>query len=231
MVTTPTGKPVAMVHANTCTSDLNAWVDLFQEFTGVIGFKIDQSKLFETLFTKALEGDADCGGMLAYNYFSGEPITHLEEGLPLFIRTPESRFTLANFMRTHLFSALGTLRIGMDILFVQEQVKLEQVLGHGGFFKTEQVGQKMMAAAMNSPVSVMKTAGEGGAWGIALLASYMLNKKEHEALETYLSNQVFSGENSVTIVPDQADVDSFSAFMARYKKGLEIERTAVKVLK
>lgn len=231
MVTTPTGKPVAMVHANTCTSDLNAWVDLFQEFTGTIGFKIDQSKLFETLFTKALEGDADCGGMLAYNYFSGEPITHLEEGLPLFIRTPESRFTLANFMRTHLFSALGTLRIGMDILFVQEQVKVEQVLGHGGFFKTERVGQKMMAAAMNSPVSVMKTAGEGGAWGIALLASYMLNKKEHEALETYLSNRVFSGENSVTIVPDQADVDSFSAFMARYKKGLEIERTAVKVLK
>ncbi len=176
MVTTPTGKPVAMVHSNNCTSDLNAWVDLFQEFTDALGVEISQSKLFEMLYQQALMGDADAGGLLAYNYFSGEHITHLEEGRPLFVRTPESRFTLSNFMRVHLFSALGALKIGLDILFEQEQVKIDQILGHGGFFKTKEVGQKIMAAAMSVPVSVMETAGEGGAWGIALLASYMLNK-------------------------------------------------------
>ena len=231
MVTTPTGKPVAMVHCNTCTSDLNAWVDLFQEFTQALGVEMSESKLFEMLYQKALAGDADCGGLLAYNYFSGEPITHLEEGRPLFIRTPESHFTLSNFMRVHLFSALGTLKIGMDILFEQEQVKIDQILGHGGFFKTKEVGQKIMAAAMNVPVSVMETAGEGGAWGIALLASYMLHKAENEPLEAYLSNKVFAGENGMTIAPDPKDVAGFTAFMERYKKGLVIERTAVEALK
>ena len=231
MVTTPTGKPVAMVHSNNCTSDLNAWVDLFREFTEALGVEISQSKLYEMLYKKALTGDADGGGLLAYNYLSGEHITHLEEGRPLFVRTPESRFTLSNFMRVHLFSALGALKIGMDILFEQEQVKIDQVLGHGGFFKTKEVGQKIMAAAMNVPVSVMETAGEGGAWGIALLASYMLHKEENEPLEAYLSNKVFAGENSTTIAPDQEDVDGFAAFMERYKKGLVIERTAVDALK
>ena len=231
MVTTPTGKPVAMVHCNTCTSDLNAWVDLFQEFTKALGVEISESKLYEMLYTKGLAGEADGGGLLAYNYFSGEPITHLEEGRPVFVRTPESRFTLANFMRVHLFSALGTLKIGMDILFEQEKVKLDQLLGHGGFFKTKEVGQRMMAAAMNVPVSVMETAGEGGAWGIALLASYMLNKAEDEPLEAYLSNKVFAGENGVTIAPDVKDIDGFTAFMERYKKGLAIERAAVDELR
>ncbi len=230
MVTTPTGKPVAMVHSNNCTSDLNAWVGLFQEFTEVLGVEIGQSKLFEMLYRKALEGDADGGGMLAYNYLSGEHITHLEEGRPLFVRTPESHFTLANFIRVHLFSALGALKIGLDILFEQEQVKIDQVLGHGGFFKTEEVGQKIMAAAMNVPVSVMETAGEGGAWGIALLASYMLHKEMDETLEDYLSDKVFSGEAGTTIAPDQGDVAGFTAFMDRYKKGLVIERTAVDAL-
>ena len=162
-----------MVHSNNCTSDLNAWVGLFGEFTEALGVEVDQNKLFEMLYQKALEGDADGGGLLAYNYLSGEHITHLEKGRPLFVRTPESSFTLANFMRTHLFSSLGALKIGLDILFEQEQVKIDQVLGHGGFFKTRGVGQKMMAAAMNVPISVMETAGEGGAWGIALLASYL----------------------------------------------------------
>ena len=231
MVTTPTGKPVAMVHSNNCTSDLNAWVDLFQEFTHALGVEISESRLFEMLYTKALAGDADGGGLLAYNYFSGEHITHLEEGRPLFVRTPESRFTLSNFMRVHLFSALGALKIGLDILFEQEQVKIDQVLGHGGFFKTQEVGQKIMAAAMNVPVSVMETAGEGGAWGIALLAAYMLHKATNEPLETYLSNKVFAGENGTTIAPDPADVDGFTAFMERYKKGLVIERAAVDGLK
>jgi len=226
LVTTPAGKPVAMVHSNNCTSDLNAWVDLFQEFTDALGVEISQSKLFEMLYQKALTGDADCGGLLAYNYFSGEHITHFEEGRPLFVRTPESRFTLANFMRVHLFSALGALKIGLDILLEQEQVKIDRVLGHGGFFKTKEVGQKIMAAAMNVPVSVMETAGEGGAWGIALLASYMLHKAKNEPLEAYLS-QVFAAESSTTIAPDPKDVEGFTTFMERYKKGLGIERAAV----
>lgn len=231
MVTTPTGKPVAMVHSNNCTSDLNAWVDVFQEFTQSLGVDVSESKLYEMLYQKALTGDADGGGLLAYNYVSGEHITHIEEGRPLFVRTPESRFTLANFMRVHLFSSLGALKIGMDILFEQEQVKIEQLLGHGGFFKTKEVGQKTMAAAMNVPVSVMETAGEGGAWGIALLASYMLNKTNNEPLESYLSKKVFAGKNGVTIAPDQRDVDGFAVFMERYKKGLVIERAAVDGLK
>jgi sugar (pentulose or hexulose) kinase len=230
MVTTPAGKPVAMVHSNNWTPDLNAWIGLFQEFTNALGVEINESKLFEILYQRALAGEADGGGLLAYPYLSGEHITHFEEGRPLFVRTPESRFTLSNFMRVHLFSALGALRIGLDILFEEEQVKIDQVLGHGGFFKTEEVGQKIMAAAMNVPVSVMETAGEGGAWGIALLASYMLNKAENEPLEDYLSNKVFSGEQGTTIAPDPADVDGFSAFMERYKKGLVIERAAVDAL-
>jgi sugar (pentulose or hexulose) kinase len=231
MVTTPTGKPVAMVHCNNCTSDLNAWIGLFQEFTKALGMEVGSSRLFEILYQKALEGDADCGDLLAYNYLSGEHITHFEEGRPLFIRTPESRFTLTNFMRTHLFSSLGALKIGLDILFEQEHVKIEKVLGHGGFFKTKDVGQKILAAAMNVPVSVMGTAGEGGAWGIALLASYMLHKTGNEPLDTWLSSRVFAGENGTTMAPDQKDVEGFAAFMERYKKGLVIERAAVDALR
>jgi sugar (pentulose or hexulose) kinase len=227
MVTTPSGKPVAMVHSNNCTSDLNAWVDLFQEFTSLLGVEIGQSRLFDLLYKQALSGDADAGGLLAYNYVSGEHITHLESGRPLFVRTPNSRFTLANFMRVHLFSAVGALKIGLDILFDQEHVKINRVLGHGGFFKTKEVGQKIMAAAMNVPVSVMETAGEGGAWGIALLASYMLHRSEHETLESYLSKRVFIGEIGTTIAPDPTDVKGFAVFMQRYKKGLVIERTAL----
>ena len=231
MVTTPTGKPVAMVHCNTCTSDLNAWVDLFKEFSDALGMNLDESRLYEVLYQKALTGEADGGGLLAYNYFSGEPITHLAEGRPLFIRTPDSRFTLPNFMRAHLFSALGTLKIGMDILFDQEKVKIDQLLGHGGFFKTRQVGQKIMAAAMNVPVSVMETAGEGGAWGIALLASFLLHKSKDETLEAYLSNKVFAGQQGTTIAPDPADVAGFATFMQHYKLGLTIEKAAVDTLR
>ncbi len=226
MVTTPSGKPVAMVHSNNCTSDLNAWVELFHEFSRALGVEVSQASLFETLYRQALKAEPDGGGLLAYNYVSGEHITHLEEGRPLFVRTPASRFTLANFMRTHLFSALGALKIGMDILFEQEGVKLDQLLGHGGFFKTPEVGQQIMAAAMNVPVSVMATAGEGGAWGMALLAAYRLDKAD-EPLEDYLANQVFAGQNSQTIAPVPADVAGFAAFMARYKQGLVIERSAV----
>ena len=230
MVTTPAGRPVAMVHSNNCTSDLNAWVGLFREFTDLLGVEIDLSKLYAMLYQQALTGDADGGGLLAYPYLSGEHITHFEEGRPLFVRTPESQFNLSNFMRVHLFSSLGALRIGLDILFDQEQVTIDQILGHGGFFKTKDVGQMMMAAAMNVPVSVMETAGEGGAWGIALLAAYMLHKNDAEPLEDYLSSKVFAGEDVTTIAPDQADVEGFNAFMERYKEGLVIERAAVDAL-
>ena len=231
MVTTPTGKPVAMVHSNNCTSDLNVWVDLFQEFTQMLGVEVSESRLYEMLYQKAFTGDADGGGLLAYNYLSGEHITHFEEGRPMFVRTPESRFNLSNFMRVHLFSALGALKIGLDILFERERVKIDQILGHGGFFKTKGVGQKFMAAAMNVPVTVMETAGEGGAWGIALLASYMLHKTTNEPLEAYLTTKVFASEISSTVAPAPTDVDGFSMFMERYKKGLVIERAAVDALR
>lgn len=231
IVTTPTGKPVAMVHTNNGTTDLNAWVDLFGEFANLLGTEIDQGKLFETLYRQALNGDPDAGGLLSYNMLSGETVTHIEEGRPLFVRTPESNFNLPNFMRVHLFSALGALRIGLDILFDQENVTIDQVLGHGGFFKTEEVGQRMMAAAMEVPVSVMETAGEGGAWGMALLASYMIWKSEGASLDAYLEDQVFADEIGKTIKPDPKDVAGFETFMSRYKKGLEIERMAVEVMK
>lgn len=231
IVTTPAGKPVAMVHSNNCTSELNAWVGLFQEFTEALGVEVGASQLYELLYRQALAGDADGGGLLAYNYHSGEHITHLEEGRPLFVRTPESRFTLANFMRVQLFAALGALKIGLDTLLEQEQVQIDRVLGHGGFFKTEAVGQAFLAAALQVPVSVMETAGEGGAWGIALLAAYLLQRTGDESLESYLSTTVFAEQASATVAPAQRDVEGFTAFMERYRKGLAIERAAVATLK
>jgi sugar (pentulose or hexulose) kinase len=231
LVTTPTGNLVAMVHCNNCTSDLNAWVNLFKEYSEAMGIEVDMNKLFETLYNKALEGDADCGGLLSYNYFSGEHITHFEEGRPLFVRTPESKFNLANFMRVHLFTSLGALKTGLDILLKEEGVKLDEILGHGGLFKTKEVGQKIMAAAIDAPVSVMETAGEGGAWGIALLAAYMLNKSDNETLEDYLTEKVFAGKNGTKVYPDSRDVEGFNEFMKRYTKGIAIERAAVDNLK
>lgn len=231
LVTTPTGSLVAMVHCNNCTSDLNAWVNLFREFAQAFGVKADMNQLFGTLYNKALEGDADCGGLLAYNYFSGEHITGFEEGRPLFVRTPESHFNLANFMRVHLFTALGALKTGMDILLKEEGVKLDKIMGHGGLFKTKGVGQKIMAGAIDTPVSVMETAGEGGAWGIAILASYMKNKKDGQTLEAYLDEEVFAGQKGEEIQPDPEDVKGFDQFMERYAAGLAIERAAVDSLK
>ena len=229
IVTTPAGKPVAMVHSNNGTTDLNAWVELFGEFAGLLDMEIGQPQLFETLYKQALEAEPDAGELLAYNTLSGEHITHLEVGRPLFIRKPESRFTLPNFMRAHLFAALATMRIGLDILFDQEGVAIDRILGHGGFFKTEEVGQRMMAAAMEVSVAVMETAGEGGAWGMALLAAYMKGKSEGESLAQYLSEKVFAGEKTITINPDSDDVAGFQAFMKRYIAGLVIESKAVEV--
>lgn len=231
LVTTPTGNLVGMVHCNNCTSDLNAWIGLFKEFSEAMGIEVDMNKLFATLYNKALEGDADCGGLLAYNYFSGEHITGFEEGRPLFVRTPESKFNLANFIRVHLFTALGALKTGLDILLKEEGVQVDEILGHGGLFKTKDVGQKIMAAAIDAPVSVMETAGEGGAWGIALLASYMLNKAENETLDDYLTQKVFAGKIGTKIDPDPNDVEGFNEFIKRYTKGLAIERAAVDNLK
>lgn len=231
LVTTPTGNLVAMAHSNNCSSDLNAWVGLFDEFAKAIGVDVDMNKLYGTLYNLALQGDPDCGGLLAYGYLSGEHMTHFEEGRPLFVRSSDSRFNLANFMRVHLSTALGALKIGMDILLKQEGVKLDEILGHGGLFKTQGVGQSIMAAALNVPVSVMETAGEGGAWGIALLASYMINRSENESLEDYLNRSVFAGKNGLTVRPDPKAVEGFEAFMDRYSKGLAIERAAVDHLK
>lgn len=230
MVTTPTGSPVAMAHSNNCSSDLNAWVGLFDEFAKAMGLAADANKLYGTLYNLALQGDPDCGGLLAYGYLSGEHMTHFEEGRPLFVRSPDSNFSLANFMRVHLFTALGALRIGMDILLKQEAVKLDEILGHGGLFKTPGVGQKLMAGALQVPVSVMETAGEGGAWGIALLASYMLGKTDQETLEEYLSRKVFAGRAVSPVAPDPKDVEGFESFMKRYVRGLAIERAAVELL-
>ncbi|MDK2808969.1 MAG: hypothetical protein PWP24_1706 [Clostridiales bacterium] len=227
LVTTPTGSLVGMVHCNNCTSDLNAWINLFKEFTITLGMDVDTNDLFSMLYRKALEGDADCGGLLAYNYFSGEHITGFEKGSPLFARTVDSKFNLANFIRVHLFTALGALKIGLDILLKQEGVRVDTILGHGGLFKTKEVGQKIMAAAMNAPVSVMETAGEGGAWGIAVLAAYMKQKEAGESLEQYLTEKVFAGQSEITIHPDASDVEGFNKFIERYRKGLSIERAAV----
>ncbi|MDO4174779.1 MAG: FGGY-family carbohydrate kinase [Eubacteriales bacterium] len=230
MVTTPSGKPVAMVHCNNCTNEINAWAELFRAVSVALGAKDDQNRLFTTLFEVAQHGDVDCGGLVVYNYLSGEPVTNLEAGRPLFVRSPDSRFTLANFMRAQLYSACATLKIGMDILFEQEHVELDRLLGHGGFFKTPLVGQRIMAAAMDTPVAVMETAGEGGAWGCALLAAYMQRHEAAQTLEDYLDAQVFHGNNGTVIQPEPVDVQGFQTFMKRYQSGLAVQRAAVDVL-
>lgn len=230
LVTTPDGSLVAMVHCNNCTSDLNAWVNLFKEYSEVMGMKVDMNDLYGNLYRKALEGDDDCGGLLAYNYFSGEHVTGFNEGRPLFVRTPDAKFNLANFMRTHLFTSLGALKTGLDILLKEEGVRVDEILGHGGLFKTKGVGQSILAAAIDAPVSVMETAGEGGAWGIALLASYMINKGADESLAAFLDNKVFAGQKGEKLEPVEKDVKGFNEFMKRYSAGLAIERAAVENL-
>ncbi|WP_449536460.1 xylulokinase [Ferdinandcohnia sp. Marseille-Q9671] len=230
IVTTPNGSPVAMVHANNCSSDINAWIGLFREFSEAMGYPVETDKLFSVMFNKAMEADPDGGGLLSYGYFSGENITGLEEGRPLFVRSPESKFNLANFMRVHLFTAFGALKIGMDILTKKEHVAIDSILAHGGLFKTPEVGQRMVAAAMNVPVSVMSTAGDGGAWGMAILAAYMLREDKNESLEDFLEKNVFEGVVGQEIHPDRNDVKGFELFIERYIKGLEMERAAVKHL-
>ncbi len=227
MVTTPSGAPVAMVHCNNCTSDINAWVGLLAEFAGTLGVKVEREELFTRLFNVALEGRADCGGLLAFNYLSGEGVTGLDGGRPLFVRTPEAEFTLANFMRAHLYSALATLKAGLDILRVREGVEISRLCAHGGFFKTPGVGQRVLSAAAGVPVSVMETAGEGGPYGMALLASYMLRRAPGEALEDYLDSKVFAGAKSYTIMASGEDIAGFDAYLRRFLRALPVERSAV----
>ena len=227
IVTTPDGSLVAMVHCNNCTSDINAWVGLFKEYQEMLGIPVDMNELYGKLFNKALEGNADCGGLIAYNYVSGEPVTGLADGRPLFVRSANDKFTLANFMRAHLFGAIGVLKIGNDILLKEENVKVDRITGHGGYFKTKGVGQRMLAAALNSPISVMETAGEGGAWGIALLASYLVNKENEQTLADFLDKKVFAGEAGVEIAPTAEDVAGFNAYIENYKACLAIEKAAV----
>ncbi len=227
LVTTPAGDLVAMVHCNNCTSDLNAWIGLFGEAADLLGVHPDPAQLYTLLYQKALTGDADCGGLLAYNYVSGEHITGCAEGRPLFVRTPDSRFTLANFMRCHLYTALGALKTGMDILFNEESVGLDVLMGHGGLFKTEGVAQRILASAIGVPVAVMETAGEGGAWGCALLGAYRIWKQEGQSLSSYLADRVFGGQTGSVMAPDETDAAGFARFMERYRSGLAIEQSAI----
>ncbi len=227
MVTTPTGKPVAMVHCNNCTSEINAWAQLLCEFAATQGIKCGMPQALDAIFAAAAAGDADCGGTVCCNYFSGEPITKLDNGRPLLVRTPDAKFSFANFSRAQLYSAVATLKIGMDILLKEENISVKLLNGHGGFFKAENIGQQVLAAALDAPVSVMKTAGEGGPWGMALLAGYMVNRQDGETLEAYLERAVFASAEAVRIEPDADEVKGFADYMKLYGGALETERTAV----
>ena len=228
MVTTPDGSLVAMVHCNNCTSDLNAWVNLFKEYQELLGIPIDMNEIYSKLYNIALTGDADCGGLLSYNYISGEPVTGLAEGRPLFVRSANDKFNLANFMRSHLYASVGVLKIGNDILFNEEKIKVDRITGHGGLFKTKGVGQRILAAAINSPISVMETAGEGGAWGIALLGSYLVNNEKKQSLADFLDEKVFVGDAGIEVSPTAENVAGFNTYIENYKAGLPIEEAAVK---
>lgn len=229
LVTTPEGKPVAMVHCNNCTNEINAWAEMLGEFLNAVGVESDRNRVYTAMFRQALEGESDGGGLLLYNYLSGEPITKLEAGCPLLVRAPEARFTFANLMRTQLYSALATLRIGLNLLS-EEGVAMDHLMGHGGFFKTPGVGQNVMAAAAGVPVCVLETAGEGGPWGMALLAAYLKKRGVKETLSDYLRNRVFLGRTGSSVDPDPVEVAGFETFLRRYGSGLSIERTAVSAL-
>ena len=230
IVTTPAGANVAMVHCNNCTSEINAWVNLFKEYSELMGQKVDMNELFTKLYSVALEGDADCGGLISYNYVSGEPVTGFDKGAPLFVRGAKAKFNLANTMRMHLYSALGALKSGLDILINEEGVKVDKMYGHGGYFKTPKAGQSILSAAIHAPVSVMETAGEGGPWGMALLASFLDKKEAGESLEDYLNNKIFKDAKGTELNADKKDADGFDAFMKKYMEGLKIEKAAVEVM-
>ena len=221
MVTTPDGSPVAMVHCNNCTSEINAWVNIFREFETLMGRTPDDGELYTKLFGTALDGDPDCGGLLSYNFVSGEPVLGLMEGKPVFIHDARSSFTLSNLMRSQLYASVAVLKIGNEVLFGEENVKVDRILGHGGLFKSTTAGQRVLAAALNSPISVMETAGEGGAWGMALLAAYMVNGKGL-SLADYLDEKIFKGNAGVEIKPSPEDIAGFDRYVETYRSSLEI---------
>lgn len=229
VVTTPGGKNVAMVHCNNCTSDSNAWVSVLKEAAELLGADMSTGDIYTKLYEKSLQGDPDCGGVLVCNYLAGEVITHIPEGRPMVVRHPKSKFTLANFFRATLYSTVATLKLGIDIL-EKENVKMDSIMGHGGLFKTPIVGQKYMSAVCGAPITCMKTAGEGGPYGMALLAAYSANKKDGETLEDYLNTYVFKNVESVTVKADDCDIKGFNDYMENYKKLLQIERTASEVI-
>ena len=226
---TPAGKTVAMAHCNNCTSDIDAWVNLIADTCRVLGQEVDKGQLYGKLFRAALEGEADCGGIVSVNYLAGEHLTKTQVGRPMVVRLPDSKMNIANFMRAQLNAAIATLRIGMQMLRDKEQVESDTLLGHGGFFKTPGVGQQILADALNVPISTMETAGEGGPWGMALLAAFMQRKEAGESMEDYLMNKVFSSAKSVTVQPDPAGVAGFETYLARYKACLAAENAAVEM--
>ena len=230
LVTTPDGRPVAMVHVNTCTSDLDAWVGMFGQLLEAAGAKLSKSQLYELLYRQALSGEPDCGGLVSFNCYSGEPVTGLEEGRPLFVRSPEAKLTLGNFMRAQLYAAMATLSIGMDLLW-KEGVTVEKLYGHGGLFKTKGVGQKLLAGALGVPVAVMETAGEGGPWGMALLAAYRKDRQGEETLPDFLENHVFAGAAGEQVPPSLEDQEGFGWYIARYKQALAVEKAAGEALR
>ncbi|MBR0512855.1 MAG: FGGY-family carbohydrate kinase [Clostridia bacterium] len=230
VVTTPTGRQVGMVHCNSCTSDINAWVSLFREFAEIMGFETSGGEVYTRLFKKAMEGAKDCGGIVSFNYFAGEPVTGLSEGRPMLIRTPDAKMNMANFMRAQIYASMETLKAGMEIMN-REHVAIDRVYGHGGLFKTEGVAQNLLAAAIHAPVTVMETAGEGGAWGIALLAAYLVAKKDGESLEDYLQNRVFAGMKQITVSPDPEDEAGFDRYMEKFMACIPAQQAAVDGLK
>lgn len=229
LVTTPAGDPVAMVHCNNGASELAEWAGLFHRFGELSGASVDADAVFELLFREALNGDADAGGLLAYNYLAGEPVTGTAEGRPLFVRTPDSRFTLANVVRAQLYGVFGTLSLGMRVL-TEEGVALDRMLAHGGIFRTAGVAQRFLAAALNAPVAVGETAAEGGAWGIAVLAAYLREASAGRSLAEYLNDAVFADAATHVADPDPADVAGFATYLERYSAGLAVERAAIAAL-
>jgi len=226
MVTTPTGKPVAMVHCNNCTSDINAWAGVLAGFAQAAGLTVSKGDIYAAMFTSALEGDKDCGGVINVPLLSGEPVVNLNEGRPMMIRTPDAALTFANFSRSLVAGAMSSLKLGMDIL-AKENVQIDSLLGHGGYFKTPVAGQKILADSLNTPISVMETAGEGGPWGMALLAAYRANKAEGQTLEAYLNEKVFAAANSSTVAPEATDVEGIERYTRQFVAALPAEKAAI----
>lgn len=230
MVTTPEGHPVAMVHCNTCTSDIDAWVKLFYEFARQIDGNADISNVYKLLYQSALKGSFDCGGLVSINYFSGEPVVKIKDGAPLFIRKADSEFNLSSFMRTHINSSFATVKLGLDLLFNEQQIKIKKLLGHGGLFKIEGIAQQMLASALDIPIEVTGTASEGGAWGMAILAEYMSHKEENQSLEQYLDAKIFVDTESIVCYPNKEETEGFNSFLESYKKALQVEGLAVEIM-